>query len=425
LDKHDPYAPFRRPDFRRLLSSWMLSGFANRMQTVAVGWYVYERTGSALAIGWVGLAQFAPVLLLFLPAGHLVDRYERRSVLMGSLVVAALGSLLMFLAVAAHASLGWIYLGCFITGSAMAVNRPVRSSFMPKVVPLAMLPSAVAWAAGMYGAFTFFGPVLSGLIIAVSGDAVINFGANFVLYFVSLLMAARILARDNPDISRARGLSDILAGVQHVFRTPVILGSLVLDLASALFGGALALLPVYAKDILEVGPTGLGWMTAAPAVGSVCMALILGHMKPTQRGGIRFIVAMGGYGVATMIFGMSTSFALSMAALVIVGAMNNINHVTRQTLMQSYTPEHLRGRASSVNTLFASSSNELGAFECGAVAALAGPVFAVASGGAITVLAAAWVAWKFPDLRRLTSLAPGPYSARESSAHASQGAPPH
>lgn len=404
---HDPYAPFRRPDFRRLLGAWALSGFASKMQTLAVGWYVYERTGSALAIGWVGLAQFAPALLLFLPAGQLVDRYERRSLLILAFSVAACASLLMLYTVWAHAGLGWLYLACAVNGSAQALQRPARAALMPTIVPLNILPSALAWAMGCFQAATFCGPVLSGLIIAVSGSAVINFGANALLFFLALLLATRIGTRERPQSSPG-GLSELLAGVRHVFRTPVILGSLLLDLASALFGGATALLPVYAKDILAVGAGGLGWLTAAPAIGSLCMGIALGHMRPSQQGGRRFLLAMAVYGLATMLFGLSGWFPLSLFALFLIGAMNNINQVTRQTLMQSHTPDHLRGRASSVNSIFASSSNELGAFECGAVAALAGPVFAVASGGAITVLAAAAAGWKFPQLRKLTSLSPAP-----------------
>ena len=405
MSTHDPYAPFRRPDFRRLLGSWALSGFANKMQTLAVGWYVYERTGSALAIGWVGLAQFAPALLLFLPAGQLVDRYERRSLLIASFSVAACGSLLMLFTAYTHGSLGWLYLACAINGSAQALQRPARAALMPGIVPLDILPSALAWAMGVFQAATFCGPVLSGLIIALSGSAVINFGANALLFFLALLMATRIGTRERPQPSPG-GLNELLAGVNHVFHTPVILGSLVLDLASALFGGATALLPIYAKDILQVGPTGLGWMTAAPAIGSLCMGITLGHLQASQQGGRRFILAMVAYGFATMLFGLSTWFPLSLAALFVIGAMNNINAVTRQTLMQSHTPDHLRGRASSVNSIFASSSNELGAFECGSVAAFAGPVFAVASGGVITVIAAAAVGWKFPQLRDLKSLSP-------------------
>ena len=234
----------------------------------------------------------------------------------------------------------------------------------------------------------------------------INFAANALLFICALFFAMRIGTRERPQQASAGGLHELLAGVRHVFSTPIILGSLLLDLASALFGGATALLPIYAKDILQVGPEGLGWLTAAPAIGSLCMGITLGHLKPSQQGGRRFLFAMAAYGLATIVFGLSVWFPLSLAALFVIGAMNNINMVTRQTLMQSYTPDHLRGRASSVNTVFASSSNELGAFECGTVAAFAGPVFAVASGGVITVLAVLGVGWKFPQLRELKSLSP-------------------
>ena len=411
LSAHDPYAPFRRPDFRRLLGAWALSGFANKMQIVAVGWYVYERTGSALAIGWVGLAQFAPALLFFLPAGQLVDRHERRSLLVASFAVAACASLLMFGTVWQEASLAWIYLACFINGTAQSLQRPARAALMPGIVPLEMLPQALSWAMGSFQAATFCGPVLSGLIIAFSGNAAINFGANAALFVCALLLAMRITTRERPQAKAGPRLGDLLAGVKHVFCTRIVLGSLLLDLASALFGGATALLPVYAKDILEVGPGGLGWMTAAPAIGSLCMGITLGHLPASHQGGWRFLLAMAAYGAATVVFAYSTWFPLSLAALFMIGMMNNINQVTRQTLMQSHTPDHLRGRASSVNSLFAASSNELGAFECGTVAALAGPVFAVASGGVITMLAAGLVGWRFPELRRLTSLtgpAPSP-----------------
>jgi len=408
LSTHDPYAAFRRPDFRRLLCAWCLSGFANKMQTLAIGWYVYERTGSALSIGWVGLAQFGPALLLFLPAGQLVDRYERRTLLTAALGVSACAALLMMLTALNQWSLGLLYLGCAINSAALTLNRPARASMVPTLVPSDVLPNAVAWAAGSFQAATFSGPVMAGMIIALSGDAIVAFGLNCVLYVCALLMALRIGTRERRTEMQRPGLNlhDILAGVHHVLKSRIILGSLLLDLASALFGGATALLPVYAKDILQVGPAGLGWLTAAPAVGALLTAITLGHLRPTQRGGMRFLLAMAGYGIATMIFGLSTSFMLSMAALFVFGSLNNINQITRQTLMQAHTPDELRGRASSVNAIVAVSSNELGAFECAAVAALTTPVVAVVSGGAITLLAAGLVAWKFPELRRLKSLSP-------------------
>ncbi len=407
MSTHDPYAAFRRPDFRRLLCAWCLSGFANKMQTLAVGWYIYERTGSALAIGWIGLAQFGPALLLFLPAGQLVDRHDRRTLLSVALGISSCAAMLMLLTALNHWPLGLLYLASAINSSALTLNRPARASLVPTLVPGNVLPNAVAWATGTFQAATFAGPVMAGLIIALSGDAIVAFGLNCLLYVVALLMALRIGARERPATSRpGLNLHDVLAGVNHVLKSRIIFGSLLLDLASALFGGATALLPIYAKDILQVGPAGLGWLTAAPAVGAFCTAVTLGRGKPTQRGGMRFLLAMGGYGFATMVFGWSTWFPLSLAALFMIGVQNNINQITRQTLMQAHTPDDLRGRASSVNSIVAVSSNELGAFECGTVAALTNPVVAVVSGGAITVLAAALIAWKFPELRRLKSLSP-------------------
>ncbi len=408
MSKHDPYAAFRRPDFRRLLCAWVLAGFGQKMQTLAVGWYIYERTGSALAIGYVGLAQFAPALALFLPAGQLVDRHDRRSLMVVSFSVSACAALVMLWTAVEHAAIGWLYLACAVNGAANTLNRPARAALMPSIVPLSVLPNAVAWAAGMFQVATFSGPVLAGLLIAMSGDAVVGFGVNFSLYVIALLLATRISYRGPPQSSAAAGLHHLLAGVRHVFSNRIILGSLLLDLASALFGGATALLPLYAKDILQIGPSGLGWLTAAPAVGAMGMAFTLGHLKPSERGGLRLLLALACYGAATMVFGWSTSFPLSLIALATIGAMNNINNVTRQTVLQSHTPDDLRGRVSSVNTIFATSSNELGAFECGTVAAFAGPVVAVVSGGAITILAVGVIAWLFPDLRRLKSLAPEP-----------------
>lgn len=400
--------PLRLPDYRRLLVVSGAMQLAHQMQATAVGWDLYERTGSVLALAWVGLAQLLPALVLFIPAGELADRHDRRRVMAASLVLVVLGSAGLAAAAAGGAGVLWTYASLLLTSAAQVVNRPSRDALLPRVVPEAQLGQAVAFNASVFQSGSIAGPAAAGLVIAATGSAVPVFVIDLGLALVALAAALGLAAGGKPPAQPPLTLRALLAGLEHVWQTKVILGAFTLDLFAVLFGGATALLPVYAKDILAVGPAGLGWLSAAPAIGAVAMALWLSRHPPRARVGRLFVASVAGFGAATVAFGLSTSYALSFAALVAIGALDNISVVIRQTIVQLWTPDALRGRVSAVNRVFVSSSNELGALESGAVAALIGPVATVVAGGAATIALALLALRVFPDLGRLQSLrAPG------------------
>mgnify|MGYP000013172661 CR=1 FL=1 len=406
--QHDPYAAFRLADYRNLMGAWLLIGMTHRMQLVVIGWHIYERTGSAMAIAWIGFSQFLPSLLMALPAGQMADRHDRRVLLIASVLVAALAALVLLGAAAADAGNEWLYAGSFIGATAQSINRPARAALMTGLVPPAVLPNAVAWSAGVNQCAAMAGPALAGLIIAASGGALAAYGVVAVGSVIALMLALRI--RPFPAALPALtgpasgGLRHLLAGMVHIVRTPVILGSSLLDMLVVLFGAAMGLLPIYAKDILQVGPSGLGWLASAPAVGAILTVFTLNHLRPSPRPGQRFLWAVAAYGVAVLVFGSSTHFLLSLAALAVMGSMNSISVVTRHTVLQAYTPDELRGRVSSANGLFSGASSELGQFEAGAAAALTTPVIAVLFGGCFILAMTAFTTQRFPQLRALNSL---------------------
>ena len=396
--------PLRLPDYRRLLIVSGAMQLAHQMQATAVGWDLYERTGAVLALAWVGLAQLLPALLLFIPAGELADRHDRRRVMAASLVLVVLGSAGLAAAAGTGAAVIWTYASLLLTSAAQVVNRPSRDALLPRVVPEAQLGQAVALNASVFQSASIIGPAAAGLIIAATQSAVPVFAADLVLAVVALVTALRLRVGGKPPAQAPLTLRALLAGLEHVWRTKVILGAITLDLFAVLFGGATALLPVYAKDILHVGPAGLGWLNAAPAIGAVSMALWLTRRPPRARVGRLFFASVAAFGIATAIFGLSTSYSLSFVVLIAIGAFDNVSVVIRQTVVQLWTPDALRGRVSAVNRVFVSSSNELGAFESGAVAALIGPVATVVAGGAATVIVTLAALRLFPELRRLQTL---------------------
>jgi len=403
-DAHDPLAPFRSRDYRRFSALALLAAMIERSQGVAIGWDVYERTGSALALGALGLVQFLPVLALFLPAGHLADRFDRRWVLLASFAAWGAANLLLAVISLTGEPAGWIYLAAAGLGSALVINRPARDALLAQLAPPETLARAVAWNSSLFQFASVAGPAAAGTLIAATGTASSVYLANVGFAVLAAAIALAIRRRPIDHAARARSLRDLLAGVEHVWRTKPILGVITLDLFAVLFGGATALFPIFAKDILHVGPAGLGWLTAAPAVGALAMAVVQGSAPPLRRAGLVFVWAVAGYGLAMIAFGLSTWFWLSLAALVAAGALDNLSVVIRATVVQLYTPDALRGRVSAVNRVFISSSNELGAFESGVLAAFIGPVATVVFGGVATIALVLGALRLFPDLRRLGRL---------------------
>ena len=409
----NPYAILRDPNFRLFLTGRFLASFGQQMLTVAVGWELYERTHSALALGLVGLSQMVPMILLTLPAGHWADNHDRRRIILTMTFVIAACSLGLTLVSFWGAPTPWIYFCLFVAGSARTILWPASSSFLPQLVSREVFPRAVTWSSGTFQLSSVAGPAAGGALIALTGHAAPVYALNALAGFACLVLIGMVHWRPGTPAREKMSLASLGAGFKFVFASRMILATITLDLFAVLLGGATTLLPVYAKDILKVGPSGLGFLQAALPVGSLCSALILAHRPPMQRAGRTLLWAVAGFGFATVGFGVSRTFALSLFMLFLCGAFDNISVVVRHTLVQLLTPDEKRGRVSAVNSLFIGTSNELGGFESGFVANWFGAVFSVVSGGVGTLLVVLVVAWLWPEVRRfgrLDAVPPAGYS---------------
>ena len=357
---------------------------ARQMLTVAVGWQMYALTGSALDLGFVGLAQFLPSFLLVLVSGHVADRFDRRRVLQAAMIVDAAAVLALCIASAlGRIDPRAIFMLVFVIGAARAFDVPTMQALLPAVVPERLLARAVAANASASQAAIIVGPAAGGLLY-IAGPAVV-YGTSAVLFIITAALVHFVHPQRTLCRMPAAGLSSVLDGIRFIRSRPEVLGAISLDMFAVLLGGATALLPIYARDILHTGPWGLGLLRSAMAVGALGMALWLARHPLRARAGRRMFAAVAVFGVATIVFGVSRSFALSLVALAVLGASDMVSVVVRQSLMQLRTPDHMRGRVSAVNALFIGTSNELGEFESGVVAAWLGPVAAVVVGGAGTI----------------------------------------
>jgi MFS family permease len=401
---HDPYAALRSPQYRKLLIGNMLAGIGSEMQAVAVGWELYQRTNSATALGLVGLMQFVPFCLLALPAGHAVDRYNRKRIFMIAQLLGASVAVGLCLLSAWQGPVPLVYLCLIGAGAAQALRMPARSALVPQLVPLETLGNAITWNSSGWQVASVAGPALGGLVIALTGQALGAYllAGGCMLTCASLLLAIRPRAATlrHEDVT----LNTLLAGVRFVFRTKLILATITLDLFAVLLGGATALLPIFARDIVGGGPTGLGWLRAAPSLGAIVMALALAHRPPLRHAGSALFWSVAGFGAATIVFGLSTNFALSFIMLAVTGALDNVSMVVRGTLLQLLTPDEMRGRVAAVNSIFIGSSNELGAFESGITAQLFGPVASVVGGGIGTIVVVIAVMLRWPEVLGIGSL---------------------
>ncbi|HKE05048.1 MAG TPA: MFS transporter [Blastocatellia bacterium] len=402
IEKRDAYAALRVRDFRLFLSGHLLSVLGVQMQTLAAGYQLYEKTNSKLALGMVGLVQIVPMLGFALPAGQAADRFDRRKTLMSATTLAMIAaSGLAAVSMWAGANVPLIYACLFLSGLARAFQGPARSSLMPQLVPYQIFSNAVSWNVSGFELSSMVGPALAGWLIYLLGGVTpvyVFAGLGSVIYFV---MLATLTKRSYAAESRATqtDLKTLVAGFEYVWNTKLLLAAMSLDMFAVLLGGAAALLPVYAKDILRVGPAGLGALQAAPSLGAITMALLTTHLPPLKRAGRTLLWAVAGFGLATIVFGLSRNFWLAQAMLLLTGAFDNISVVVRHTLATILTPDEMRGRVSAVNGMFISASNELGRFESGTVAALFGPIFSVVSGGVGTLIVVVMVALSSPHLR--------------------------
>jgi MFS family permease len=398
-----PYAALHARDFRLFWLGAFCGTVGFEMQGTAVGWELYERTHSALALGYIGLVAVIPLVALVLPAGHVVDSVNRRLVLMCAQATMAAASLGLAAVSWFHAPVLAIY-GCFfVMGGARAFQQPVRNAILPALVSEDVLPNAVTWNSGGWNLAAVVGPALGGLMIGAFRTPALVYLCGAAGALIFLICAALLHYRPTDRVRRALTLQSLIAGVRYVWHTKLILATITLDLFAVLLGGATSLMPVYAKDILHVGPVGLGWMDAAPSLGAVLMAVALAR-RPLKRAGPTLLWAVFGFGAATLVFGLSRSFLLSLGMLVLLGALDMVSVVVRGTLVPLLTPDDMRGRVGAINSLFIGTSNQLGGFESGVVARLFTPVVSVVSGAIGTMIVVAAVAWKWPELRGLGPL---------------------
>jgi len=394
---------FRHGGYLKFVSSRALSSLAFQGVAISLGWLVYDRTHNAYNLGFIGLAQFLPMVVLTFLVGHVADRFDRRRIgLICQLIEAAAVAFL-----AAGILMGWltlplIFASVALIGSAQAFERPTMAALLPGIVPAPVLQQAIATSTSFMQTAMVLGPSLGGLLYGVAPVA--PFAVATMLF---LTASACVIAIERPAPVERRepvSLKSVFAGVAFIRSRPVILGTISLDLFAVLLGGATALLPIYARDILHAGPESLGLLRASPAVGAVLMSIVLAR-RPLKHGvGMKMLIAVGVFGLGTLVFALSTNIALSIAALFTLGAADTVSVVIRSSLVQLLTPDAMRGRVNAVNSLFIGTSNQLGEFESGTVAGLIGAVPACIVGGIGTLLVVLLWTRLFPDLRKVDTL---------------------
>ncbi len=413
---------FTNPDFVLFQMARFLIVAAVEMQAVAVGWQVYDITHRALDLGLVGLAQFLPGILLFLVSGHTSDRFERRKVLGACYAGYALCSgLLLLLAVQGAHAVRPIYIVLVLLGIVRSFNGTASRSILPQLVPDEHFANAVAWNATTFQAATILGPSLGGILYAAFRGPSAVYATAMITALGALLSMFRIRTRPQARRREPMTLKTVFAGLHFIWREKLILGAISLDLFAVLLGGAVALLPVYAREILHTGPWGLGLLRTAPGVGAALMAVALAHRPLRGRAGPMLLWSVAGFGICTILFGVSTSLALSLISLIFLGAADMISVIIRATLVQLRTPDEMRGRVMAVDMVFIGTSNELGQFESGLTAQWFGTVPAVVLGGLGTLVVIAVWAWLFPDLRRTGELSSIKSVRSESDSQAGEG----
>ena len=409
MQKKDPYAALRYKEFNIFLLLRFILVFAWSMQFIVIEWQVYSLTKDPLSLGIIGLMEIIPALSMALFAGHIVDQREKRNLFLCCIGLFSLISLGLFFLSEASVMASWgqksilytIYGFVFFGGLLRAFFGPTIFSLVALIVPKKAYPNAATWNSSTWQMASILGPAMAGLTINWIGTHW-SLGIVFVLVLLSFLMGLLIYKKPvlNPKIGEPV-IQSLKEGVRFVFKTKAILGALSLDMIAVLFGGAVALLPVFAQDILKVGPEGFGVLRAAPAVGAFLTMLTTAYIPISRRAGMKLLLAVFGFGISIIVFGLSSIFWISVVALFFSGVTDGVSMVIRQTILQLKTPDHMRGRVSSVNSMFVGSSNELGAFESGLTAKLMGTVTAVVFGGSMTLLTAITTGLVSPSFRNL------------------------
>ncbi len=447
--KHDPYAALRTRGYATYSIGWVTSILGQQMASVAIGWDIYQRTGSAMSLGWVGLVQAIPVIVLALPAGQMADKLDRRKIVICTQMIVALaavalaavssgygsGPLISVLQRVAGAAsmnlsrlqieLGLMYCILGLAACAGALGGPARSALLPQIVSTSLLSNAIAWNSSFFQIASMVGPAIGGFLLPFTVSGVYLIDAVFAMVFAVALLLLKI--RPAERTREPASFRTLTEGIRFVFKNQIILATITLDLFAVLLGGAVFLLPVFA-DRLGVGPAGFGWLRAAPAIGAFLMAMLITHLPPMKNAGRAMLLAVAAFGAATIVFGLTPVYRdfvmshdhlawlgtpifgvrpwywIALIALALTGAFDNISVVVRHTLVQVLAPDSMRGRVSAVNNVFIGASNELGGFESGLTAKLFGPVWSVIGGGigTIVVVIAAAITW--PKLRKFGSL---------------------
>src|SRR6266498_783005 len=403
-ERHDPYAALRNRNFRLLLTGRFITSFGNEMLSFVIGWELWLRTHQAFVLGMVGLVQVIPVILLSLPAGHVADQYNRKRIVLIAELFLALCVLGLGWLSYTQGPLGLIYALLLGIGIARAFNDPASSTLLPQTVPPQLFSNAATWSTSTWQFASITGPALAGLLIGFFNSVtfIYIFDALAAISFCILLMM--IKGRQLALAQKSATWESLTEGFKFMRDTKVILAAITLDMFAVLFGGAVALLPIYATDILNVGAQGLGILRAAPSIGALIVAFLIAHLPPMKNAGRTLFLAVAGFGLATIVFGFSRWFWLSVLMLATLGGLDNISVVIRGTLLLTQTPDEMRGRISSVNSIFIGVSNELGSFESGFAAALVGPILAVVLGGVGTILVVLAVMKIWPEMSRLKTL---------------------
>jgi MFS family permease len=398
---------FTNPGFALFLAARWFVIACLEMQSVAVGWQIYQITHKTLDLGLIGLAQFFPGILLFLVSGHAVDRFNRRSILFACYAGFTICPALLFW-ISAHGvhSVRWIYAVIVLLGVVRSFNFPATRAIIPLIVPEEHLPNAIAWASTTFQSATILGPSIGGVSYAISKGPLAVYATSMALSAAAMLSILGVNPVSKPRPREPISIKTVLAGLHYIWRKKIILGSISLDLFAVLLGGAVALLPAYALDILKTGPWGLGLLRCAPGIGAAAMAIFLAYRPLRNKTGVTMFLCVAGYGIFTILFGISRNLYLSIAALALVGASDMVSVIIRAVLIQVATPDEMRGRVNAVDMVFIGASNELGQAESGFTAHWLGTVPAVILGGVGTLIVTALWAWVFPDLRcadRLTN----------------------
>jgi MFS family permease len=391
---------FTHPDFTIYQAARFFIVAALEMQSVAVGWQMYEITRRPLDLGLIGLAQFLPGMLLFLVSGHVADRFDRRNLVTLCYAGFAVSSgLLWAIARRGSHSVTLIYAAVVLVGVVRAFNAPVSRALLPQLVPEEHFPNAVAWNASIFQAATILGPSIGGFLYALSRGPTVVYATAVITSLAAVFSMLRITLQAQARPREPVNWNTVLAGFHYIWSHKLVLGSISLDMFAVLLGGAVALLPIYASEILKTGPWGLGLLRSAPGIGATVMAILVAHRPLRRRAGLTMLWCVGGFGVCTIIFGLSRSLALSLVALFLLGASDMISVIIRSILVQLATPDEMRGRVNAVDMIFIGVSNELGQFESGLTAHWFGTVPAVVLGGLGTLVVIGIWAWAFPELR--------------------------